>query len=219
MSRFVDQYLNECVLGYPVFSSPRWSTLIAQVDSGAEQTNQQWSHPMHRYTLPDAVRNMQTFQSVRDHWLVMRGPAHTWPFRDPLDFASRPLVNPNEPPAITDTDQIIGTGDGFTRTFQLVKKYAVGGQEYTRTIHLPVVASVLVKVAVQGAEAQPPHTVTRYGGEVVFDTPPPAGRLITAGFLFDVEVRFEADNSFDGIVSTFSLGGYADIPLVEVRKC
>ena len=189
------------------------------VDSGAESVNQQWQHPLHRYTLPQAVRDMEIFQSVRDHWLVMRGPAHTWPFRDPLDFASRPLAQSAIAPAITDTDQIIGTGNGSQTKFQLVKTYQVGSQTYTRKIHLPVVASVLVKVAVQGAEVQPPHTVTRYGGQVIFDTPPPAGRLITAGFLFDVEVRFEADNAFDGIVSTFSLGGYADIPLVEVRKC
>lgn len=223
MSRFVDQYLNECVPGYPVFSSPRWSTNIAIVDSGAEQVNQNWSHPLARYTLPEAVRNMTIFNSIRDHWLVMRGPAYAFPFRDPLDFASLPLSQPNVAPSITDEDQIIGTSNGVQTKFQLVKKYAVGTQEYTRTIKLPIVSSVLINLHYTAQEIidtpPPTFTVNRETGEVEFSFPPLAGKLITAGFLFDVPVRFESDTEFDGIVSTFSLGGYSDISLVEVRLC
>lgn len=220
MSRFIDQYLPDCVAGYPVIASPRWSTLITQVDSGAEQVNQQWSNPLNRYTLPEAVRTMTIFNELRTHWLMMRGPAHTFPFRDPLDFASVDLVHPAKVPTITDSDQIIGTGDGFTRSFQLIKTYGTGENAYTRTIKLPVVDSVLINVNYTESDGtSPTWTVDRETGVVTFDTAPISGRLIQAGFLFDVPVRFEADTSFDGIVSTWSLGGFADIPLVETRMC
>src|SRR5690554_6598753 len=132
MSRFVDEYPPSGFRGFPCISSPRWSTSIVAVDSGAEQANQRWEHPLHRFTLPEAVRDHATFEAVRDHWLVMRGPAPTWPFRDPLDFASRALPAANVAPTVTSTDQTLGTGDGATRKFQLVKTYTRGSHSYTR---------------------------------------------------------------------------------------
>jgi uncharacterized protein (TIGR02217 family) len=61
--------------------------------------------------------------------------------------------------------------------------------------------------------------VTRPGGEIVFDTPPADDVSITAGFLFDVEVRFESDDAFESILRTYQVGGFADITLIEVRPC
>jgi hypothetical protein len=43
--------------------------------------------------------------------------------------------------------------------------------------------------------------------------------VITAGFLFDVQVRFESDDAFEGILRTYAIGGFADITLIEVRPC
>lgn len=219
MSRFVDEYAPKEMPGWPCLSSPRWSTNIVQVDSGAEQANQRWEHPLYRFMLPEAVREHSIFEAVRDHWLAMRGPAHTWPFRDPLDFASAPLPAPNTVPTISMTDQVIGTGDGAKTQFQLVKSYTRGGQSYDRTIHLPVADTVVVSV--NGADPEPgnPWTVSRPGGVVTFDTPPSPGHVVRAGFLFDVEVRFESDDAFDGIAQTYGVGGFADITLVEVRPC
>lgn len=223
MTRFVDVYLPDCVPGYPCLSSPRWSTELVRVDSGAEQVNQRWSHPLYRFTLPEAVRDMDVYEAIRDQWLAMRGPVHTWPWKDPLDFASVALAKPNVAPAVTMLDQTIGTGDGITRTFQLTKAYTRGANTYTRTISLPVLSSVLVSIngALAGSAVSPdtPYTVSRPGGVVTFTTAPANGAVIRAGFLFDVEVRFESDESFDGIVQTFGLGGFADLTFMEVRNC
>lgn len=220
MSRFVDVYLDPCVPGYPCISAPRWSTLIVQVDSGDEQVNQRWAHPLHRFTLPEAVREMPVFNAVRDHWLVMRGPAKAWPWRDPLDFASIPLAMPNEQDVpITATDQTIGVGDAVRMSFPLTKLYQRGTQSYTRRIVLPVVASVLVSVNGTLVAAPGNWSVTRPGGEIVFVNPPANGAIIRAGYLFDCIVRFENDTSFDGIVRTFGVGGFADITLLECRSC
>lgn len=216
MSRFIDEYAPKEMPGFPCISSPRWSTGIVQVDSGAEQVNQRWEHPLYRFTLPEAVRDHEVFEAVKDHWLTMRGPAYTWPFRDPLDFASVPLELPNHEPTVSATDQQIGIGDGAVTQFQLTKTYARGSQSYTRRIHLPIVDSLLVSVAGTPTED---FTVTRPGGVVELSTPPSPGQIVRWGGLFDVEVRFESDDSFDGIVRTFGVGGFADIPLVEVRSC
>ena len=220
MTRFVDEYLDNQVPGYPCVSSPRWSTEIVQVDSGRESVNQRWAHPLMKFTLPEAVRDMSIFNAVRDHWLVMRGPVYTWPWRDPLDFASVSLAIPNEVPVITGTDQVIGTGDGVTTSFQLTKTYAVGTQTYSRKITLPILDTVIVtidNVVIDESE----YTVSRPGGVITFDSTstPAVGEVVRAGFLFDVEVRFEDDLSFDGIVQAFGLGGFADITLIETRSC
>lgn len=220
--RFVDIYMDDQIPGYPCISSPRWSTSITRVDSGAERANQRWEHPLHRYTLPDAVREHETYELIHDHWMVMRGPLHSWPFRDPLDFASVALPFPNTEPVISRLDQVCGTGDGANLVFQLKKTYSRGSQTYTRLIYHPVVSTVLVSVAgVDPLTLSPPmtHSVNRLTGEITFSYAPSPGQIVRAGYLYDVEVRFESDDTFDGIVKTFSVSGFADISLFEIRPC
>lgn len=219
--RFVDEYLPDCVPGYPAVSSPRWSTDLSQVDSGSERANQRWAHPLHRFTIPEAVRDMSIFNAVRDQWLVMRGPFHTWPWRDPLDFASVELLRPTAVPTISNLDQPLGVGDGVERNFQLMKRYAVGAQTYSRLIQVPIVSSVIVKATLAGdpGYVTPTFSVGRPGGVVTFDTAPAANAVLTAGFLFDVPVRFESDDAFDGVVRTYGLGGFSDLTFIETRNC
>jgi len=222
MTRFVDQYIPDSVPGFPCISSPRWSTDLQQVDSGAERANQRWEHPLHTFNLPDAIRTHDTFEGIHDHWMAMRGPAYTFPFKDPLDFASTPLVSPNIAPTLSRTDQTLGTGDGSTILFQLVKAYARGAQSYSRNIYHPVVSTVLIGLdGVDPLTVSPTmgYSVDRLTGIVTFDTPPSPGVVVSAGFLYDVQVRFDSDDAFDGIVKTFGITGFADIELTEVRPC
>lgn len=222
MSRFRDVYLSDCVPGYPCLSSPRFSTRLPTVDSGAEGVNQRWEMPLHAYRLPQAVREHDVFESIRDHWLVMRGPAFTWPFRDPLDFASVALEEPNEVPTISGLDQTLGVGNGAQQQFQLVKVYTRGLFSFTRTIYHPIVSSVIVLIdgALPGSYSPAmAASVDRNTGIVTITPAPPPGRVVTAGFLFDVEVRFESDDSFDGILHTYHLSGFADLSFVEARPC
>lgn len=220
--RFLDIYAPAEMPGFPCFSSPRFSTLITQVDSGAEDANRRWQHPLYRFTLPEAVRDHAVYEALRDHWLIMGGPAQSWPFKDPLDFASQALPAANLAPAVTATDQLLGTGDGIATQFQLVKTYSRSGQSYQRSIHLPRSGTVLVAIdGVDPAALSPPigWTVSRPGGVITFDAPPPIGQDVTAGYLFDVEVRFENDDAFDGIVQSYQVSGFADVTLIEVRPC
>jgi uncharacterized protein (TIGR02217 family) len=219
MGEFVDQYLPAKVPGLPCVSAPRFKTTIQVNAAGNERRNQEWEHPLQRFVLPEAVaRDWSVVQALGKHWRIMRGPFRSWPWRDPLDFASCDLFKPNQVPTTSKTDQALGTGDGFTTTFQLKKRYTVGSETYARTIHLPVLASLALDdngVLIPGAN----YSVSRPGGEVTFVTPPLAGHALTWGGLFDCEVRFESDDAFEGILRALHAGGFGELTLIELRPC
>jgi uncharacterized protein (TIGR02217 family) len=220
---FLDIYMPPEVPGYPCVSAPQTNTKIQKSAGGGERRNQEWEHPLHRFTMPEGVRNWDVINNIGKMWRVTRGPYFTFAWRDPLDKSSCDLLAANEPDAdviarISATDQAIGTGDGFTDSFQLTKLYSYAGHTYTRPIYLPVLSTMVV--ADNGTLVDPAnYTVSRPGGVVQFAVPPTNGHALTAGFLFDVEVRFESDDAFQGIVQTWQAGGFADLTLVEVRPC
>lgn len=220
---FLDTYMPPEVPGYPCVSAPRTKTTISASWGGGEQRNQEWEHPLHKFILPEGVRNWSVVLGLGKMWKVTNGPFRSFAWRDPLDKASCDLLVPNELDEdviarLSATDQALGTGDGFTDQFQLTKRYTYGGLNYDRPIYLPVLSTVLV--ADNGVLVDPAnYTVSRPGGIVQFDMPPADGHTLTAGFLFDVEVRFESDDAFEGILRTWQMGGFADITLVEVRPC
>jgi len=216
-TRFRDVYMPPEIPGYPCMSAPRTSTRIVQVESGAEQANQVWDNALRKFTLPEAIRDPHAIiEALKDQWLVMSGPAFTWPFKDPLDFASAPLLDANVAPAITMFDQLLGTGNAAQVAFPLRKTYVRGAYSKMRPIHLPRVATVLVSV--NGADPGG-WTVSRPGGVVTFGSPPANGHLVKAGFLFDCEVRFENDQAFEGIVKSYHVSGCSDLTLFEMRPC
>lgn len=225
--RFLDEYLPAKVLGVGFTSSPITNTTITRDAGGHERANQNWEHPRLRFSTPEATARdwVAVVQELIKFWRVVRGPFRTWPIRDPLDYASCDLVRPGlrDVQTVTMLDQLIGHGDGFTTDFQLTKLYSVGAETYTRTIDLPVTSSVLV--AVDGVLSDPgTYEVSRPGGVVSFGIPPLAPdethpRTITAGFLFDVNVRFESDDALEAVMRATRQAGFADLPLIEVPLC
>lgn len=215
--RFRDEYLPDCLLGYETIASPRFSTDITVVDSGAETANQKWSQALHTFTIPEAVRTMEIYQDVLDHWMVMCGPAYTFPFRNPMDFSSSAIVGPGRAEAVSPTDQIIGAGTGSKLTFQIVKNYERGAYIHQRKIYLPVVASV--RVALDGVEQMSGFSVERETGIITFSTPPSLSTQVSCGFIYDCCVRFESDDSFDAIAKAYTVAGVSDIALVETILC
>lgn len=223
---FIDQYAPASIMKFEFVSSPRFSTSITAVASGAERRNRNWQHPLHTFAAPEAVECHEHLAALHNMWMALAGPLNTFPFRDPLDFASRDLDAPDVVPDIGPTDQVIGIGDGARTEFQLVRRYTFGTASYDRAIFHPVVDTVEVAInALPPAEVPPINggpfswTVDRETGIVTFNKPPLAGQVITAGFLFDVEVRFEGDDSYDGIVRSWRVSGHADLVFVEVRPC
>lgn len=222
MARFIDEYIPDEVPGYPCISAPRWSTDLTIVDSGNEKVNQRWEHPLHSYILPDAIRKHVTYEALHNHWMITRGPLKTFPFRDPLDFASVGLTSPNTVPSISNVDQPIGVGDGITKIFQLVKTYTVGSETYTRNIYHPVVDTVVLSLDGLDPEVLSPAffwSIDRLTGLIAFDVAPEPGMVLKGGYLFDVEVRFDSDDAFEGMVKTYGVSGFANLELTEVRPC
>jgi uncharacterized protein (TIGR02217 family) len=63
------------------------------------------------------------------------------------------------------------------------------------------------------------YSVSRSTGVVTFFIPPDEDAEITAGFLFDVEVRFESDDQMEAVLRAHRAAGFADLTLIEVRPC
>ena len=84
-------------------------------------------------------------QDIIAFYEARRGPLHGFRFRDPFDMKS---CAAGATPAAT--DQALGTGDGATARFALVKRYGSGGDAYLRPIRKPVAGTL--KVAVAGIE-------------------------------------------------------------------
>lgn len=218
MDGFIDLYLPENIRGYPFVSSPRTSTTIAVAGGGSEQTNANWTAPLHRFSAPEIVRCHDTIEDLRETWWILDGPAGSFPFRDPLDFASVRLQMANKVPSLSALDQTLGIGDGVETVFRFKKTYTRGGFTKTRLLTLPVVDTVLV--AVNGVPLlSTDYTIDREAGELTLDTPAGVDEPVTAGFLFDVPARFEADDSFELIVKAFETSGAAGLSFWEKRPC
>jgi uncharacterized protein (TIGR02217 family) len=190
---------------------PQRRTDIVTLASGREHRNARLAHSRRRYDAGLGVRTLDALHAVVAFFEERRGRLYGFRFRDRVDWKSCP---PSLTPAAT--DQRIGTGDGTTAAFQLVKRYGGAHAPYTRPIAKPVAGTV--RVAVDGAElagsafAWDPATgrVTFTSGAV-----PALGASITAGFEFDVPVRFDADD-LEIDLSAFAAGEVPKIPLIEI---
>jgi uncharacterized protein (TIGR02217 family) len=117
---------------------------------------------------------------------------------------------------VSHLDQVIGEGDGVQTTFQLVKSYRSGSQVYIRPISKVVSGSVLIGVGGDPRPVTGDYIVDDARGEVTFASPPDIGLSITAGFTFDVPVRFDTD-AVQVSVASFNAGEVPSIPVLEIR--
>ena len=189
---------------------PERRTQIVELASGDEERNASWANSRRRYDVAYGIRRADDLAAVVAFFEARNGRLHGFRFRDWADYRSGA---PSQ--TISPTDQEIGTGDGATTAFQLVKRYASGGQTWVRTITRPVAGTVLI--AIDGVEQASGWTVDTTTGVVTFDTAPASGVSVTAGFAFDVPVRFDSD-ALDVTLDIERLGSITSIPLVEIRR-
>ena len=118
---------------------------------------------------------------------------------------------------ISPLDQTLGVGDGIAAVFQLVKSYGAAFPPYRRPILTPVAGSVRIAVAGSEVSAGAAWTCDTATGLVTFLTGhiPLTGAAVTAGFLFDVPVRFDTDY-LEVDLSAFAAGAIPKIPLIEI---
>ena len=189
---------------------PERRTQIVELASGEEERNASWSNSRRRYDVAYGIRRAEDLAAVVAFFEARNGRLHGFRFKDWADYKSG---LPSR--AISPTDQEIGTGDGATTAFQLVKRYASGAQSWARVIAKPVAGSV--RIALGGVEQMSGWTVDTTSGVITFDTAPAAGVPVTAGFAFDVAVRFDTD-ALDVTLDLERLGSITSIPLLEIRR-
>jgi len=163
-----------------------FSTIVQQTASGHEIRVARQAQAVHRMSLRTELRTAQDAKTLKAFALARRGSLHSFKIKDWSDYTS---AGDGES-APTMLDQVIGTGDASTATFQLVKRYEVTGPNpYVRTITLPIAGTVVA--AINGIAT---GAFTLSGtGQIVFSSAPGAGAIITAGFQFHVPVRFTLD--------------------------
>lgn len=181
-------------LGRDVEVTPHFSTQIVTAAGGAEQRNVGWAEALSHYDVGPGLRSEADIAALLGFFRARLGPARGFRLRDPFDWQGR--------------GEAIGTGDGATRRFALVRRYGAAVRRITR----PVADSVRVAVAGRGAGFQ-----LGDGGWVVLDNAPAAGAAVTASFDFDVPVRF-AEDRLSVSRATYLAGVAASVPLVELRE-
>ncbi len=189
---------------------PERRTEIVSTASGREERNSRWSHSRRRYDVGVGIKSLGDLHNVINFFEARRGRLHAFRFKDHVDFKSCAAVA--TPSA---TDQVVGLGTGSLAAFQLVKTYGAPDRPYARTIIAPVSGTVLVAV---NAAATTQFTLNAMTGVVTFNAGqiPAAGATVTAGFEFDVPVRFDTDQISINLTH-FAAGEVPEIPLIEVR--
>ncbi len=192
---------------------PERRTEIVTFGSGREQRNARWVHSRRRFDAGYGVKTLTELQSVVAFFEERRGRLHGFRWRDRLDHSSAAPGSAASP-----QDQVIGVGDGERTSFPLIKTYGGLHAPYARPVVKPVEGSVRVAVAGEECEAGTAFTCDATTGVVTFlpGHVPVSGAAVSAGFLFDVPVRFDTDY-LEVDLSAFAAGAIPKIPLVEIR--
>ena len=189
---------------------PERRTQVVELASGDEERNASWADSRRRYDAAYGIRRADDLAAVIAFFEARNGRLHGFRWKDWGDYRSGLPAAP-----VTAIDQALGSGDGETEAFQLVKRYESGAQAWIRRIVKPVAGTV--RVALAGVEQSSGWSVNMTTGIVTFSTAPAADVLVTAGFEFDVPVRFDTDR-LDVTWDLDRLGSIASIPLTEVRR-
>lgn len=171
--RFPD-IVSEGAIGGPSFNTAVW-----EGHAGLEQRSANWGTARHLYNVGYGIRTSADMDDVREIFYLARGKFSGFRFKDWCDYKI--------------TSGNIGTGDGTTTVYDIVKKYTVGAYTYTRRILKPVNGTLLVYVNSVLKTETTDYTVDYTTGEITFLAAPTAGHAIVVTCEFDVPVRFDVD--------------------------
>jgi uncharacterized protein (TIGR02217 family) len=198
-------------LSFGSVGGPERRTEVVTLANGFEERNTPWAHSRRRYDAGVGLRSLDDVEALIAFFEARRGQLFGFRWKDWADYKSSPASRPVE-----FRDQVIGTGDGATKVFQLTKRYESGLQSYVRPILKPVQGTV--KAGIQGDQlVETVHFTVDYElGTLTFDVAPDQAMQVTAGFEFDVPVRFDTDR-IQTSVASFQAGEVPTVPIVEVR--
>lgn len=199
-------------LSFGALGGPERRTEIVSLANGHEERNTPWSHSRRRYDAGVALRSLDDIQEVLAFFEARQGQMFGFRWKDWSDFTS---TGPTT--EISYDDHIIGFGDGVSRQHPLVKTYRSGEQQYTRPITKPVLGTVRIGIAEQELQESVDYSIDYTTGLISFNVAPDIGAEITAGFEFDVPVRFDTP-IIQTSVANFKAGEVPSVPVIEVRS-
>ena len=198
-------------LSFGSVGGPERRTEIVSLTNGFEERNSPWAQSRRRYDAGFGMRTLDDLSVLIGFFEARSGQLFGFRWKDWADFKS---CLPSE--EIDATDQVIGEGDDISTTFQLIKNYRSGEAVQKREITKPVLNFVKVAISgdlqVLGAD----YEVDFETGLITFASTPADGAVVTAGFEFDVPVRFDTDR-IESSIGGFSAGEIPSVPVVEVR--
>ena len=198
-------------LSFGSVGGPERRTEIVTLANGYEERNSPWAHSRRRYDAGLGLRSLDDLEALVAFFEARGGQLHAFRWKDWSEHKSCPPSG-----EIGMQDQVIGVGDEVRTLFQLTKTYGEGVGAYARPITKPVAGRVRLAVGGDPREEGVDYTVDYGRGEVTFVHPPDVGAYVTAGFEFDVPVRFDTDHLAVNLAN-FAAGEVPSIPMVEVR--
>lgn len=198
-------------LSFGAVGGPERRTEVVTLANGFEERNTPWAHSKRRYDAGLGMRSLDDVELLIAFYEARQGQLYGFRWKDWADYKSgKASADPHF------EDQVIAIGDGVTAMFQLTKTYASGEAKYVRPITKPVAGTVVV--GIQGDQQQEAihFDVDTATGVITFNHPPDIGVEVTAGFEFDVPVRFDTDR-IQTSVASFQAGEVPNVPVVEVR--
>ncbi len=211
---FLSERFPECISAGSQ-GGPGYLTEVTILGSGHERRDIKWSKARHVYNVALGSRTPANAEQLIAFFHVANGRAHSFRYKDWADYKSGSISdNPS------DADQLLGYANGLTSTFQLIKKYVIGTNTYTRTINKPVSGTLVLAInGVVQAEGVDYSIDNETGIVTLSGSPTPGsgspGLPVTAGFEFDVPCRFDTDTLQVNMSTPEILS--ADVPVVEVR--
>lgn len=198
-------------LSFGSVGGPERRTDIVTLTSGFEERNTPWAQSRRRYDAGIGLRSLDDIAALIAFFEARQGQMYGFRWKDWSDYKS---CLPSD--TLRHDDQVLGVGDGVSVQFQLVKLYRSGASEYLRPITKPVAGTVRVGVQSDEQHESVDYEIDPTTGIVTLSHPPVEGIVVTAGFEFDVPVRFDTDG-IQTSVANFQAGEAPNVPVVEVR--
>ena len=190
-----------------IMGGPRRKTSVIEQTSGVEYRNTSWADSRRQYVISYQNRQARELEQLTSFFEVHGGKLIGFQYKDWTDYKS---CSVKDTPSAS--DQQIGVGDGETRVFQLTKTYEVGNLSYTRDVVLPLAGTVYVNV-----DGVPFGGILLPNGLVMLAEVPANNAVITAGYEFDVPVRFDTDE-LDIMSENPHIGSAQRISLIELKR-
>lgn len=180
---------------------PGFSTTIAEMASGFEQRNVNWSVVRHRFDVARTIKNNADFATLLAFFYCRRGKACGFRFKHWADYTF---------------DNRVGTGTGAQQSIQLYKRYDDNsGNPFDRPLKKIVSGSYTVYFdGVAQTEGSPSFVNVNTG---ILTCNAGGGAVIRVAGQFDVPVRFDIDLAQISTDGPIDFHNWQQIPLVEVR--